>query len=41
MRERGSEGVTEQREGDRNHTPRETDGDTWTKSHREGGGGRD
>lgn len=37
MRERGSEGVTEQSEGDRNHTPRETDGDTWTKSHRERG----
>lgn len=37
MRERGSEGMTEQSEGDRNHTPRETDGDKWTKSHREKG----
>lgn len=41
MRERGSKGTTEQSEGDRNHTPRETDGDKWTKSQREGGGGRD
>lgn len=37
MRERGSEGMTEQSEGDRNHMPRETDGDKWTKSHREKG----
>lgn len=34
MGERGSDGVTEQSEGDRNHTRRETDGDKWTKSHR-------
>ena len=35
MGERGSNGATERCEGDRNHTCRETDGDKWTKSHRE------
>lgn len=33
--------MIEQSEGDRNHTRRETDGDKWTKSHREKEGGRE
>lgn len=36
MRERAAR-ARQNRRGDRNHTPRETDGDKWTKSQREGG----